>query len=190
MKLKKINIDLIKPYWRNPRNNAKSIAAVKNSIEQYGYSQPIAVDTENVIVVGHSRYKALRELGFTDIEVIVLDLPADKLKQYRIVDNKTAELAEWDNDKLTAEIREIVSSFEDFATVFPEFKDMLFESVQHTGQTFVPVSQQYIDDKTEAGMGQFATAAKAANDALIEVMCPDCGHTFSISRFDKTNRPV
>lgn len=107
MKIEKRNIDLIKPYWRNPRNNDKALEAVKESIRRYGYNQPIVVDTENVIIAGHTRYKALRQLGYKSIAVVVLDIDEDKAKQYRIADNKTAEMSEWDDDLLMFELREI-----------------------------------------------------------------------------------
>lgn len=107
MDIKKVNIDLIRPYWRNPRKNDDAVEAVKHSIERYGYNQPIVIDDENVIIVGHTRYKALRELGYTEIAVIKLDLDHEKAKQYRIADNKTSEKASWDKDLLLYELREL-----------------------------------------------------------------------------------
>lgn len=107
MNIQKLNIDLVKPYWRNPRKIEKAVEAVKQSIQKYGYNSPIIVDQKNVIIAGHVRYKALRELGYQEINCVVLDISEEKAKQYRIADNKSAEKAEWDKDSLLYELREI-----------------------------------------------------------------------------------
>lgn len=119
MKLEKRNIDLVKPYWRNPRNNEKSIELVKESIRQYGYNQPIVVDKDDIIVAGHTRYKALRQLGYEEVTVVVLDLPEDKAKQYRIADNKASEQSTWNEDLLMFELREI-EELQDMTIFFQE----------------------------------------------------------------------
>lgn len=128
MNIKRVHIDLIKPYWRNPRKNEKAIESVKESIKKYGYNQPIVVDEEYVIIVGHTRCKALRELGYEEIDVIVkTDLSEDKAKQYRIADNKASEKAEWDEDLLMYELREIETT-DDMSIFFNEGElDMLLE---------------------------------------------------------------
>lgn len=108
MEIKKVHIDKIRPYWRNPRKDKGAVEAVKESIRKYGYNQPIVVDKDYVIIAGHTRYKALRQLGYKEIIVIVADnLDEDKAKQYRIADNKTAEFSDWDDDLLGFELREI-----------------------------------------------------------------------------------
>lgn len=107
MEIQTIHIDLIRPYWRNPRNNDKAVEVVRESIKRYGYNQPIAIDTDNVIIAGHTRYKALRELGYENIACVVLDIDEEKAKEYRINDNKSNEFADWDDDKLMFELREI-----------------------------------------------------------------------------------
>lgn len=107
MNIQNIHIDHIRPYWRNPRKNEKAVEAVKKSIEEYGFNSPIVVDKNFVIIAGHVRYKALRELGYSEVPCVVLDISEEKAKQYRIADNKTSELADWDTDKLMFELREI-----------------------------------------------------------------------------------
>jgi site-specific DNA-methyltransferase (adenine-specific) len=119
LKIEKRNIDLIKPYWRNPRKNENAVEAVKESIKRYGYTQPIVVDKDNVIIAGHTRYKALRQLGYKNIAVVLLDIDEDKAKQYRIADNKTAEMSEWDDDLLMYELREI-EELEDMTIFFDD----------------------------------------------------------------------
>jgi ParB family chromosome partitioning protein len=107
MKVQTIKLDDIKPYWRNPRKNEKAVEAVKQSIQAYGFNQPIILDTKKIIIAGHTRYKALLEMGWTEAPCVVIDLPVAKAKEYRIADNKTSELAELDMTALIPELREI-----------------------------------------------------------------------------------
>ena len=107
MNVKRVPLTSIKPYWRNPRRHDKTVRELKKSIQRYGYVAPIIVDKKHVIIAGHARYKALRELGYEEIDVIVADhLSEDKVKEYRIADNKLSELADWDTDALKIELRE------------------------------------------------------------------------------------
>ena len=81
MKLTTLKLTDIKPYWRNPRNNEGAVAAVKQSIKDYGFNYPIVVDAEHVIIAGHTRYKALQELGIKDVPCVVkTDLTAQEIK--------------------------------------------------------------------------------------------------------------
>ena len=105
-KIEKIDINDIQPYWRNPRENREAVAKVKKSIAEYGYNSFITIDKNNVIITGHTRHKALKELGKTKVNVIRLDLNDKKAKEYRIIDNKTSEYANWTDD-LLLELREI-----------------------------------------------------------------------------------
>lgn len=105
MELKIMTLDKIRPYKRNPRKNDKAVGAVMASIQQCQYVAPIGVDENGVILAGHTRWKALRELGRTEAEVIVkAGLTEEQKRKYRLLDNKTAELAEWDCDLLSAEL--------------------------------------------------------------------------------------
>jgi ParB-like chromosome segregation protein Spo0J len=95
-----LNIELrdtrsITPYERNPRINDKAVDAVATSLKEFGFRQPIVVDTGNVIIAGHTRYKAALKLGLQKVPVhIATDLSPEQVKAYRIADNKTGELAE------------------------------------------------------------------------------------------------
>ena len=98
-------IELLKPYAKNPRNNDGAVAAVADSITKYGFRQPIVVDTDGVIVVGHTRWKAAQKLGMAEVPVhVATDLTPEEARAYRIADNRVAELAEWDNDLLRPEL--------------------------------------------------------------------------------------
>lgn len=108
MKVQNIDIDKIKPYDKNPRNNDEAVEYVANSLKEFGWQQPIVVDKDMIIVVGHTRYKAAQKLGYEKVPVVVADkLTPEQIKAYRLADNKTAEKAEWDVDLLDVELNDI-----------------------------------------------------------------------------------
>lgn len=120
MKIVKLKLSQIKPYENNPRRNDNAVDAVAESIKQCGYCSPILVDENNVILAGHTRYKALQKLGCEEVEVVVKSgLTDDQKRKYRLLDNKTNELAEWDFDLLAEELQNV--DFEGF--------DFGFESI-------------------------------------------------------------
>ena len=105
MKLCTLSISDIKPYQRNARKNEKAVDAVAKSIEQCSYVAPIVVDEDHVILAGHTRWKAMKKLGRSECECIVKEgLTEGQKKKYRLMDNKTNELAEWDFDMLADEL--------------------------------------------------------------------------------------
>ncbi len=116
MKIELKNIADIKPYPNNPRINDDAVDAVAASIREYGFRQPIVVDTEGVIICGHTRYKAALQLELKKVPVhVARDLTPDQIKAYRIADNKTAELAEWNFDLLPIELSQLSDAGFDLA---------------------------------------------------------------------------
>lgn len=108
MKIVEMKLTDIKPYENNPRNNDNAIEKVANSIKEFGFNQPIVVDDNHVIVVGHTRYEAAIDLGLKTVPVYVLSgLTEEQYKGYRLADNKTNEFADWDWDKLEEELEGI-----------------------------------------------------------------------------------
>ena len=105
-----MNIELwplsrITPYPGNPRSNDSAVESVMKSIQEFGFRQPIVVDEHNVIVVGHTRYKAALKLGLESVPVhVAVGLSEEQIRAYRIADNQTATIAEWDMDLLTLEL--------------------------------------------------------------------------------------
>ncbi len=98
----------IKPYEKNPRINDAAVDAVAESIRRFGFRQPIVVDTEGVIVCGHTRWKAAQKLRLTEVPVhVAKDLTPEQIRAYRIADNKSAELAEWNMELLPIELTEL-----------------------------------------------------------------------------------
>ena len=101
-------IDDIRPYERNPRINDQAVDAVAASLTTFGFRQPIVVDGDGVIIAGHTRWKAAQKLGLTQVPVhVATDLTPEQVRAYRIADNKTGELAEWDLDILPIELNEL-----------------------------------------------------------------------------------
>lgn len=114
-------IDLI-PYEKNARKNDKAVKYVAESIKQFGFKVPIVIDKDNVIVCGHTRYKACQKLNIDEVPCVVADdLTEEQIKAYRLADNKVSEKAEWDFDLLDAEIEEILNfDMQDFGFEFEE----------------------------------------------------------------------
>ena len=98
-------IKKVKPYDRNPRRNDNAVDAVAASIREFGFRQPIVVDRDGVIIVGHTRLKAAKKLGMKEVPVLVADdLTEEQVKAYRLADNKAGELAGWDFAELEEEL--------------------------------------------------------------------------------------
>ena len=92
----------VKPYEKNPRKNDQSVDKVANSIKEFGFKVPIVIDKHNVIVCGHTRYKAAKKLGLSVVPCVVADdLTEEQIKAYRLADNKVGEDSLWDMDLLS-----------------------------------------------------------------------------------------
>ncbi|MCZ9645530.1 DNA modification methylase [Lactobacillus crispatus] len=108
MKVEAKSIGEIKPYENNPRDNDDAVDAVANSIKEFGWQQPIVVDIGGVIIAGHTRYKAAKKLGLKTVPVVVAkDLTEEQVKAYRLADNKSGELATWNDELLEDELGSI-----------------------------------------------------------------------------------
>ncbi len=121
MKVTQKPIDSIKPYDSNPRDNDGAVDAVATSLQFFGWRQPIVVDKKNVIIVGHTRWKAAKKLGMTKVPVHVADLTEEQAKAYRIADNQTGAIADWDTGLLAAEVEALQDMDFDLGLLgFPE----------------------------------------------------------------------
>jgi ParB-like chromosome segregation protein Spo0J len=108
MKIDQWPLSKVKPYPNNPRINDGAVDAVAASLREFGFRQPIVVDAEGVIICGHTRWKAAHRLGLEKVPVhVAKDLTPEQIKAYRIADNQTASLAEWDYDLLPIELGEL-----------------------------------------------------------------------------------
>ena len=109
-KIHQININKIIPYEKNPRKNNKAVDPVAESIKEFGFKVPIVVDKNNVIITGHTRYKAAKKLKMKTVPCIVADdLTEEQAKAFRLADNKVGEIAEWDTDLLHMELDDILN---------------------------------------------------------------------------------
>lgn len=144
-----LNINELIPYENNPRKNDEAVKYVAESIKQFGFKVPIVIDKDNVIVAGHTRLKAAKELGLETVPCIIADdLTNEQIKAFRLADNKVSEMAEWDFNMLNVELENIIdfdmSDFgfeienidaDDFGTDF-ELADGDREPIQNMTITF------------------------------------------------------
>ncbi len=128
------NIVEIKPYENNPRHNESAIDAVASSIKEFGWKQPLVIDKDNVIVVGHTRWLAAKKLGLIEVPCLIAsDLTDEQIAAYRLADNKTNELATWDFEKLKTEFKSISDidmsqfGFEELEASLDDVKDDEFD---------------------------------------------------------------
>lgn len=125
------NINELIPYENNPRLNDEAVEYVKNSIKEFGFKVPVVIDKDNVIIAGHTRIKASKELGIKDIPCIIADdLTEEQVKAFRLADNKVAEKSMWDYTKLDEELDSILDidmSMFDFENIEETSLDDFFE---------------------------------------------------------------
>ena len=161
MKIEQWDIGRIKPYEKNPRRNDKAVAAVASSIGEFGFRQPIVVDKDGVIVVGHTRYKAALKLGLKTVPVhVAADLTPQQARAYRLADNRSAENAEWDVDLLPIELGELRNDGFDLKLVGFSDKELA---------EYLREFDTNLDD------------GDASDDEAAEtVRCPKCGHEFPV----------
>jgi ParB-like chromosome segregation protein Spo0J len=123
MKITKMELEKLKPYEKNPRINAEAVPQVAKSIQEFGFQQPIVVDKDYTIIVGHTRYLAAKSLELKFVPVVVAsDLSPEKVKAYRLMDNRTHERSKWDNNLLIFEINDLK---EFYSPDFLDFSEMM-----------------------------------------------------------------
>lgn len=140
MKIEMLKVKDLIPYERNPRNNKDAVDVVANSIKEFGFKNPIIIDKDNVIVAGHTRLLAAKKLKIKEVPCVRADdLTDEQIKAFRIADNSTAQVAEWDFDLLKFEIEDLPEfDFADFG--------LEFETVEETVEK--------LDDKYSAEIGE------------------------------------
>ncbi len=128
-------LDEIRPYEKNPRRNDDAVDYVANSIREFGWKQPIVIDKNGVIIVGHTRYKAAQQLGLDRVPCLVAeDLSPEQVKAYRLADNKVGEIAEWDFKALEEELDSLEMDMTAFSFVMShEEKDGYIEEFFERG---------------------------------------------------------
>ena len=135
MNVENLKISELKPYENNPRKNDESVEYVANSIKEFGFKVPIIVDKNNVIVCGHTRYKAAKKIGMQEVPCIRADdLSDEQIKAFRLADNKVSEMSGWDFEALGIEMSDIGMDMQQFGLVgvdvdFSYIDDMLQEDL-------------------------------------------------------------
>lgn len=159
------------PYANNPRLNDGAVDAVAASIKEFGFKVPIVVDSDGVIVTGHTRLKAAKKLGIKTVPVIVAnDLSPEQVKAFRLADNKTSELAQWDMGKLDVELEGIADiDMSDFGFDFG---------------TDVDLNDFFVDDDSTEN-SEAAGSMENSEDTGDCITCPLCGGQFSLGGVSK-----
>ena len=163
---KTLRLDALVPYWRNPRRiSDEAVDSVMDSIKEFGYQRAIAVDSDNVIVLGHTRYAALRRMGYTSADVTVLDdLTPTQIKQLRVIDNRTSELGTWDYEQLVTEMGDLDETL--MTRFFPEVASQVYDAIiEKTDDIEVDPSKWAAEPVPEE---------KASPE--VEFVCPSCFH--------------
>ena len=139
MKVELRDIQTIRPYESNPRLNDQAVEAVAKSLREFGFRQPIVVDADGVIICGHTRYKAAQKLGLKQVPVhVATDLTPAQVKAYRIADNQTATLADWNYDLLPLELKDLQGMNFDL--------DLLGFSAEDLGALLAPAGNEGLTD--------------------------------------------
>ena len=151
-------LDDLVPYFRNPRDTRKAVNKVAASIQAFGFLVPIILDKDNVIVAGHTRLLAARQLGLKEVPTVTADdLSEEQIRAYRLVDNRVAEMAVWDEPLLA------------------EAMDFIGDEFDMTEFGFEPMEKEWnerIDTSKEFDEDDFG-------DEAFEYTCPECGFHFN-----------
>lgn len=137
------SIESILPYEKNPRINDEAVSAVKESIQEFGFKIPVVLSADDVIVAGHTRIKAAKELGMTEVPCIIADdLSEEQIRAFRLADNKSAEIATWDDALLQEELENIFNiNMELFGFLDEALPDPVEEDNKYTMETKIPQYQ-------------------------------------------------
>jgi len=176
-RLELVPIEKIVPYWRNPRNNDDAVGGVEESINAYGLNVPLVLDSEYVIITGHTRYKAAKRNGVTHIECLISNLNHDQAKAYRIIDNESSTKATWELTNLIPEIRELVD-FEPFLIHYPELNPDILDGKSIGSTAHAGVSQEDINNTSDALGNKFKDLVDSRQKAIKTYVCPHCGQSF------------
>ena len=143
LKIEYLTLDKLKPYDKNARKHQEAdLSTIKASITEFGMSDPIGVwGEENVIVEGHGRYLACKELGIDNVPVIHLDhLTDEQRRAYALAHNKTAEMSEWDIDLLGEELDDIFNI---------DMSDFGFDLTEEEEEPTAPTERKDLSDKVD-----------------------------------------
>lgn len=178
MKIINLKLSDIKPYEKNPRKNDDAVQYVMKSIEEFGFKVPIVIDKDNVIVAGHTRYKAGKKLKLETVPCIVADdLTDEQIKAFRLADNKVSEKSEWDFDLLDGELDDILNI---------DMEIFGFESVLDDDEPEV-VEDDFIEEPPVEPKSKLGEIYQLGNHRL---MCGDSTDIESVERLMGGIKPI
>lgn len=116
MKIERVRLDSITPDAANVRkHDERNLAAIRGSLQRFGQQSPLVVDSHNVIRVGNGRYEVMRAMGWEECDIVRTDLTGSEATAFSIADNRTAELATWDEQALMQQLRALQAEDEELA---------------------------------------------------------------------------
>lgn len=183
MKVTDVNINLIKPYNDNPRVNEDAIEVVKKSLQEFGFQQPLVLDKNYEIIVGHTRYNASKKIGLKEIPCVIADnLNEERIKAYRIMDNKSAEFASWNYGLLTKEMTDLLEADYDL-----DFTGFTNEELADLGLNFDldEFAEEGLTDEDEAPALENEPVTKLGDVWILGSHRIMCGDSTSIDDVDK-----
>lgn len=171
MKIIELNIDELIPYENNAKEHPREqIEQIKLSIQDFGNNDPVAIDENNVIIEGHGRYEALKELGYEKVECIRLShLTEEQKKAYRLIHNKLTMNSDWDFSKLEEELNEL-SGLEFDMSLF-NFDMSFSEEVKSESES----DEDYQEQQEEVP----ESFDEYDEDLETKHQCPKCGYEWS-----------
>lgn len=157
MEIVNIAVDKLVPYENNPRNNTEAIQYVANSIKEFGFKVPLVIDSDNVVICGHTRLLAAKQLGLKDVPCVIADdLTDEQIKAFRLANNKVSEIATWDLSALVDELKDIN---------FIDMEDFGFLNADELRTDFF--------DEEEAQQDKDDKPAQEDNGKVVKVVCDD-----------------
>ena len=158
-------IDKLIEYARNPRKNDHAVDRVAAAIREFGFRVPVVAKSDGTVVDGHLRLKAAKKLGLTEVPVVLADDMTDlQIKAFRLSVNKTAELAEWDDELLAIELHELNAADFDMALIGFDASELS--------------SAMNLDSLIEQDAPESSSKEIDPDDYKMGCMCPKCGFEF------------
>lgn len=175
MVIEMLKLSDLKPYENNPRVNDEAAVELQKSIKAFGFRIPMVITADNVIVCGHTRYKAAQALGLEEVPCIRCEgMTEEQIRAFRIADNKYGELSSWDKDLLKDEL-EVLKGLDFDVDCLGFTQDELSELTSWPGDS--GASESILDNF------DFSSLTESAKEREVKsktATCPECGHVFEL----------